>query len=242
MPLQITIDKILSLFKNTTVQKSAAQIKNELLASLTPENELFSADDVNIREQVDEILKTERKKGDSSELKYTTKGKYQKRKHRLPPDITPDCNTQYLGTAGEYAVMSELLFKGYNVNRMVIDDGIDVIASKNNKYYYIQVKTTTATAGRNPHWQVPLNNYLSFLGSQEMRYIFVLRHGTKDGDRNIFYIMTPRDLDHEISKGTISKSDNNINLKIKFDGITGEPILYDKKESSALYYQNNFNL
>lgn len=39
-------------------------------------------------------------------------------------------NTSYRGKGGEFAVMAELLYKGYNANPMTVDEGIDVVASK----------------------------------------------------------------------------------------------------------------
>lgn len=236
----ITIQTVLSIFKNTTEQKSAAQIKNAVIASLNPEGELFGVkNEETVKEQIDEVLKQDRKLGDDSELKYI-KGKYQKRKRRQMPAPLM-CNTQYLGTAGEYAVMSELLYKGYNVNRMVIDDGLDIIASKNDEYFYIQVKTTIATSGKNPNWQIPIDAFLKFQNSQ-VRYVFVLRCGAKMIDKNMFFIMTYRDLDIAIKNGAVKQSDTCISVKIRFNDKTNEPFLYDQKESSAQYFLNNFNL
>ncbi|MDA8969132.1 hypothetical protein N9F48_03585, partial [Akkermansiaceae bacterium] len=51
-------------------------------------------------------------------------------------------STQFTGKGGEYAVMSELLFRGFNSSVMTVDDGIDLIAEKKNSYFHIQVKTT----------------------------------------------------------------------------------------------------
>ena len=80
------------------------------------------------------------------------KGVYRLRKPKQPkpnkvtPVIIPvenpdDVKSLYMVTAGEMAVCSELLFRECNVSRMSVDDGVDVVAMKNNKTYYIQVKT-----------------------------------------------------------------------------------------------------
>lgn len=61
----------------------------------------------------------------------------------IPPQPQPTTDTLFIGRAGEYAVMSELLFLGFNVSLMSVDQGIDIIASKNNQYFHIQVKTTS---------------------------------------------------------------------------------------------------
>lgn len=47
----------------------------------------------------------------------------------------------YVGKAGEYLVCSELLFRGFNSSIMSVDTGLDIVASKENKIYGIQVKT-----------------------------------------------------------------------------------------------------
>ena len=47
----------------------------------------------------------------------------------------------HLGKAGEYFVAGKLLLNGFNVYNGAIDDGIDLVARKKRKFYYIQVKT-----------------------------------------------------------------------------------------------------
>lgn len=47
----------------------------------------------------------------------------------------------YLGKAGEYLTAGKLLLNGFNVFAGAVDDGIDIVASKDNKFYKIQVKT-----------------------------------------------------------------------------------------------------
>ncbi|HWY80066.1 MAG TPA: hypothetical protein VNW29_06950 [Candidatus Sulfotelmatobacter sp.] len=46
-----------------------------------------------------------------------------------------------LGKAGEFLVAGKLLLNGFNVYNGAIDDGIDLVARKRRKFYYIQVKT-----------------------------------------------------------------------------------------------------
>ena len=48
----------------------------------------------------------------------------------------------YVGRAGEYRVLSELLLKGYNPSIRAIDNGIDIILDNG---YTIQVKTNSQT-------------------------------------------------------------------------------------------------
>ena len=53
----------------------------------------------------------------------------------------------YLGKAGEYLTAGKLLLNGFNVFNGAIDDGIDIVASKDNKFYKIQVKTCQDVEG-----------------------------------------------------------------------------------------------
>jgi len=46
-----------------------------------------------------------------------------------------------LGKAGEYLTAGKLLLNGFNVYTSAIDDGIDLVAKKSKRFYYIQVKT-----------------------------------------------------------------------------------------------------
>ena len=56
----------------------------------------------------------------------------------------PDApSSNFVGCAGEHAVLCELLFRGYNAAVMTVDEGIDLVASKNNRYFHIQVKTSS---------------------------------------------------------------------------------------------------
>jgi hypothetical protein len=49
---------------------------------------------------------------------------------------------QYVGKAGEHLVVSELLFRGFNATIMPVDAGIDILATKDDRIYNIQVKTS----------------------------------------------------------------------------------------------------
>ncbi|MBI2355705.1 MAG: hypothetical protein HYV13_00680 [Candidatus Doudnabacteria bacterium] len=47
----------------------------------------------------------------------------------------------FTGKGGEAAVMSELLFRGFNANILPVDYGVDIAAIKEARTYLIQVKT-----------------------------------------------------------------------------------------------------
>jgi hypothetical protein len=90
------------------------------------------------------------------------------------PTLTPILSTQYIGKAGEAAVMSELLFYGFNASAMAVDDGIDIIASKNNKYFHIQVKTSNPSDNWTFGFSIKKNSFVA-KDSFQTFYVFLLR-------------------------------------------------------------------
>ncbi len=90
----------------------------------------------------------------------------------------PVANTLFLGKAGEYAVASELLFWGFNVSLMAVDQGIDLVAEKDGKFQHIQVKTSVASGNDRPFgFQIQQK---AFDACQPLNpwYVFAMREGT----------------------------------------------------------------
>lgn len=115
----------------------------------------------------------------------------------------PNISTLYTGKAGEHAVLSELLFNEFNASLMSVDEGIDIVASKEKKFFYIQVKTANNRRG---------SFYASILNSQFFRfindnpfYIFVLRYFHNDKVRSGFIILRSSDLERFIETGIVKK-------------------------------------
>lgn len=249
--MEITIDLIASVFKNTKDGLKIKAIKKAVtdlwLQEQNPEGqmEMFldegtQAQIADIEQQVERLIKEDKKLESESVLRYTN-GLYRKRPKRIvvdDPDGKP--SAVYIGTAGEAAVMSELMFHGYNANRMMIDDSIDIIAAKNNIYTYIQVKTTYVEGGR-IYVQINQTRYDMHIESQ-LRYIIVARYNDHGKDRNMFFVFDNRDIDKGVHGGYIKKGENTISIKIKFHELSGKPFLYDIKESDASYHLNNFRL
>ena len=85
----------------------------------------------------------------------------------------PETEKSFLGKAGEMAVMSELLFWGYNASAMLVDSGIDLVASKVGKYFHLQVKTSTEREGKF-YFSIKHSSFQQNHNSS-MFYVFVLR-------------------------------------------------------------------
>lgn len=86
----------------------------------------------------------------------------------------PKTDRSFLGCAGEHAVMSELLFWEYNASTMAVDDGVDIVASKDGKFFYIQVKTASCQYGDKYQFTIPYASFKRY-DTYNVFYVFVLR-------------------------------------------------------------------
>lgn len=62
-----------------------------------------------------------------------------------------DIRSLMVGKGGEMAVMSELLFRGFNANMLTVDYGADIVAFKDGKTRLIEVKTRIWNLDNNVH-------------------------------------------------------------------------------------------
>ncbi len=138
------------------------------------------------------------------------KGKPRQGWYRLKVEKSPSAAAQidppktdraFTGKAGEYAVMSELLFWEYNASLMAVDDGIDLVASKDNHYFHIQVKAATEQEGGKFVFTIKHSSFKEH-DSANMFYVFVLRRGL----RNEYVIVPSNYLRTLISTGRITPS------------------------------------
>lgn len=155
-------------------------------------------------------LKLKTRKPSFARVEGKKKGQYKRGWYRLKVERTPTAAAQidppqtdkaFTGKAGEYAVMSELLFWEFNASVMAVDDGIDVVASKDNKYFHIQVKTAAEQTGGRFAFAIKHNSFKGH-DSATMFYVFVLRRGLRNE-----YIIIPSGLIRTlISSGRITPS------------------------------------
>ncbi len=153
-------------------------------------------------------LKLKTRKPSFAKVEGKKKGVFKKGWYRVKVERTPTAAAQieppqtdkaFTGMAGEYAVMSELLFWEFNASVMAVDDGIDVVASKNNKYFHVQVKTSAEQDGGRFTFTIKHNSFKEH-DSATMFYVFVLRRGL----RNEYIIIPSSYLRTLISGGRIS--------------------------------------
>lgn len=241
--MEVVFDNVLAVTSKTQ-WKRIKEIKRDVIALLMPDDELLLLDDdtrLRVEKQVEDLIKEDKKRDKQSMLEYKN-GKY-KQKKTQGGGLKPAQNTSYIGTAGELAVMSELLFRGYNVNRMIIDEGIDLIATKNNIYYYIQVKTTSVDVNGKIHVSIDLNRFSQYAHhATQLRYMIVARYNDKGIDRNKFYTFTADDISKGIHGKYIKQGINSVSIKIRICPQSGSPYLYDDKESDISWHENKFTL
>ena len=125
----------------------------------------------------------------------------------------PKVGTGYTGAAGEYAVLSELLFRGFNASKMTVDDGIDVVASKKESYFHIQVKTANEAGGK---YQASVGAN-AFQHSATVFYVVVLRTYTNVRYVNDYVIFSSGEIRRMVAQGVLG-SGASISLRISKDG------------------------
>ncbi len=112
-------------------------------------------------------------------------------------------NRRNLGRAGEYLVAARLLLNGFNVYFGALDDGIDLVARKRKKFYFLQVKTAQDLGYDSNKYMATVN--VATFSKHPPRNTFLVvvlhylpGHASPDfmGDHNMYdqmYIVLPHD-------------------------------------------------
>jgi Holliday junction resolvase len=143
----------------------------------------------------------------------------------------------YIGKAGEHAVLSELLFRGYNAALMSVDIGVDIMASKNNKTFNIQVKTRNISKKYDAfHFNLRIVSFERHNAGGTF-YIFILRESGK-----LDYLILPL---NEIEK-SIEEEFINVVGKGKLYRITikrrNQKVYLGRRENDVSYYINRWDI
>lgn len=147
--------------------------------------------------------------------------------------IAPKVNTLFTGKAGEYLVMSELLFWGFNVSLMTVDEGIDIIASKDNKYFHIQVKSATKDDAGKFKFTIGKKAFDNNSDSNTF-YIFVLR----DANNSDIIVIPSSSILEKVTLGII-KGETNLSLSVHKNQANKHYLLNNK--SDIHIYLHNFS-
>lgn len=143
------------------------------------------------------------------------------------PTVAPVVSSQYTGKAGENAVISELLFYGFNASAMAVDDGIDVIASKNNNYFHIQVKTANSSESAGFGFTIKKSSFAA-KDSFQTFYIFVIREKDERRYYNDYLILPSSQVRQLVEVGVI-KDGPTLSVRIQKDS-RGRYILNAKQD------------
>lgn len=115
----------------------------------------------------------------------------------------PKVTTQFTGKAGEFAVMSELLFYGFNASVMTVDDGIDLVASKNDSYFHIQVKTANLSVTTKYQFRVAKRSF----GAKDAAatfYVLVMRVNEQTRNTCEYLVLPSSELRRLVEKSVVS--------------------------------------
>lgn len=104
------------------------------------------------------------------------------------------------GKAGEYSVVSELLFHGFDACAVNVDDGTDVFAVKGNRCFFIQVKTSAPVRNKCAYL-IPPGAHEKF-NHPDAYYVFVRR----SDECNDFVVMPYHEVQKHMDSGRITKS------------------------------------
>lgn len=131
------------------------------------------------------------------------------------PTEAPSVSTQFTGRAGESAVISELLFYGFNAAAMAVDDGIDIVASKENNYFHIQVKTANRSDQGGYAFSIKRSSF-GAKDSYQMFYVFLMRERDEHRYFND-YLILPSSQVRQLIEAGIVKDGPSYALRVQKD-------------------------
>ncbi len=143
----------------------------------------------------------------------------------------------YIGKAGEHFVASELLFRGYNASIMSVDIGMDVIATKDNQLFSLQVKTANISGTNTFEFDVR-KVAISRQYAGNVFYIFVMN----DADKIKSAVILPA---HKIDELIHSKAIRDIQGYDKFRvslKVRKDEIFIGNLDNPIDFYWNNWEI
>ena len=141
----------------------------------------------------------------------------------------------YTGKAGEHLVCSELLFRGFNASIMSVDVGMDIIATKENKLFSIQVKTANISALNVYNFDVRKVSFERH-DSGNIYYVFVLR-----GQKESNYLILPyHEMEKKVHEGSILYVENGKKYRVVIKFREGN-IYLGNMQNEVNYYLNSWN-
>lgn len=143
--------------------------------------------------------------------------------------------TGFIGKAGEHLVCSELLFRGYNASIMSVDSGMDIIATKNNKLFSIQVKTANANAFDTYNFDVRKVSFEKDYAGNTF-YVFIL----KGKVQTQFLIIPLHEMEKKVAEKAIIYIQSYKKYRVKID-VRDEKVYLGNRSHEMNYYLNNWD-
>lgn len=144
--------------------------------------------------------------------------------------------TGYTGKGGEHLVCSELLFRGFNASIMSVDVGMDIIATKDNQLFSIQVKTANINRFQQYLFDVRKVSFERH-SSGNIYYVFVLHEENK----NNYLILPLLEMEKKVHEKAILEVGHGkryrVNIKFRDD-----TIYLGTKAHDMAYYLNNWSI
>lgn len=244
--MKITLEQVKSAWNGRRL--SALSI-HDILEYLKQTDKMIASvsDDKLLKKEIRDILVVGCRNG---QFKTKPRSRYYKLKKQMPvpglknlPEAAKkdglSTNTNFIGRAGELAVMAELTLHDYHISSMEVDEGIDIVAMKNNILYFVQVKTTFLNQNHEADTSIneaPFNKNLQ----NYIRYIFVVRCGINDWR---FFTFSQDAIEILSSDNVIKKSKGKFDFKIWFNPEDKKPYLKTRNaQKDILEYMNKFDL
>lgn len=229
----MTIEEaIYALFHSNGIDYKTEMDLDTIAYRIVCEIDEFASNNLNeVRKNVQEVLsRAVQRRNPTYERVPNGKGGHKKGVYRLvkpkrvvqkkvksliqPLKKIENAETLFEGSSGEMAVCSELLIRGYNVSRMAVDYGIDIVAIKNNKTYYVQVKTVQV-ANENFGIKIKQKSFGRY-NANDCYYIIVARCLTRCGlITNQYIVFTADDINIMLKENKIKQSATHISISIK---------------------------
>lgn len=150
-------------------------------------------------------------------------------------EIPEPPSSNFIGSAGEHSVLGELLFRGYNAAIMTVDEGIDLVASKNGRYFHIQVKTASECSET---FNFSIRKHIFESNNQSSTFYVLLCRRFMSSHFHHDYVIFPSSVVWTfINTGSI-KDTNTISIRISIDN--GKYML--NKTTDISKYINKFEL
>jgi len=142
----------------------------------------------------------------------------------------------YIGKGGEHLVCSELLFRGFNASIMSVDTGVDIVATKENHLYGIQVKTSRLNKFNIYVFDVRKVSFERH-GYGSTFYIFVLYDEGKPNYLILPYFEVEKKV-HEKAILEVGHGERyRINIKLR-----GPDVFIGNMDHQVNYYLNNWSI